>query len=145
MTPSIVTSEIYAVVRKADQNTFFQKEQITAAVVKDDPNYDTLMMDYFPDWQMDDYPDIQACLKAVADGKADCVLISNYQYNNLGRQCDKLNLTELATGKYLDYCFAIQRSDTILCSILTRTIDIVNDASINSHCHIILPKRRKPH
>lgn len=132
MTPSMVTSEIYAVVRKADQNSFFQKKMVTAAVIKGDPNYDAVLMDHFPDWQQKEYSDIEACLKAVADGKADCVPISNYQYNYLGQQCDKLDLTELTTGKNLDYCIAIQRSNTTLCSILTRTIDIVSDASINA-------------
>ena len=132
LTPSIMTSEIYAVVRKADQHTFFQKEQITAAIVTGDLNYDTIMMDSFPSWQRKEYTDIQACLKSVAAGETDCALISNYQYNNLGRQCDKLNLTGLATGKKLDYYFAIRRSDTNLYSILTRTTDIVSDASINA-------------
>ena len=79
MTPSVMTSEIYAIVRKSDQHTLLQKQQITAAIVKDDPNYDSIMMDHFPEWQRKEYPDIQACLKAVADKEADCVLISNYQ------------------------------------------------------------------
>ena len=132
MTPAMMTSEVYAVVRKADQNTFLQKEQITAAVVEEDPNYDTVMMDHFSGWQRKEYRDMQSCLKAAADGKADCVLISNYQYNNLGRQCDKLNLVALATGKNIDYCIAVHRSNTELYSILTRTTDIVNNTSINA-------------
>ena len=132
MTPSIMTSEIYAVVRKADQQTFFQKEQITAAVIAGDPNFNTVMMDHFPDWQREYYSDIQACLKAVADGKADCVLISNYHYNNLGRQCDKLNLISLATGKNVDYFIAVRGNNTELFSILTRTTDIVSNTSINA-------------
>jgi len=132
MTPSVMTSEIYAVVRKADQRTFFQKEQITAAVVDGDLNYNSVMMDYFPDWQRKGYPDIQACLTAVANGEADCALISNYQYNNLESKCDELNLTEFTTGKYLDYYFAIQRNNTVLYSILTRTTDIISDTSVSA-------------
>ena len=132
MTPSVMSSELYAVVRKADQYTFLQKERITVAVEAGDPNYDTLMMDYFPDWQREGHPDIHACLKAVADGKADCVLISNYQYNNLARQCEKLGLTGLATGKNVDYCFAVQRGRTELYSILSRTASIVSSTRINA-------------
>jgi len=131
-TPSLMTSELYAVVRKADQQTFMQKEKITAAIVEGDPNYHSVLMDQFPDWKMESYPDIQACLKAVADKNADCVLISNYQYNILGRQCEKLNLSVLATGKNIDYCIAVHRNNTELYSILTRTVDIVNDTSINA-------------
>ena len=90
------------------------------------------MMDHFPDWQKKEYPDIQACLKAVSDKEADCILISNYQYNNLGRQCDKLNLTALDTGKNMNYYIAIRGSDTDLYSVLTRTTDIVSSTNINA-------------
>jgi len=132
LTPSMMTSEIYAVVRKADQLTFSQKDQITAAVVAGNPNYQTIMMDHFPDWERKDYPDMQACLKAVAEGKADCILISNYQTNNLSRQYDKLNLTALATGENVNYYIAVRGNDTDLYSILTRTTDIISDTSINA-------------
>ena len=132
LTPSIMTSEIYAVVRKVDQQAFLQKEQITVAVVDGDLNYKTVMMDYFSDWNYESYPDIQDCLKAVADKKADCVLISNYQYNNLAKQCEKLKLTSIATGKSVNYYIAVRGGDTELYSILARTTDIVSDTSINA-------------
>ena len=132
MTPSMMSTEIYAIVRKDDQHSVFQKEQITAAVVKGDPNDVSVMMDHYPDWQRNDYPDMQACLKAVADREADCVLISNYQYNNLSRQCNRLKLTALSTGKNVNYYIAIRGSDTELYSILTRTTDIISSTNINA-------------
>jgi diguanylate cyclase (GGDEF)-like protein len=132
MTPSIMTSEIYAVVRKDDDHSFFQKEQITAAVIKGDPNDVSVMMDHYPDWKKKEYPDIQACLKAVADREADCVLISNYHYNNLSRQCNRLKLTALSTGKNVNYYIAIRGRDTELYSILTRTTDIISSTNINA-------------
>ena len=132
MTPSMMSTEIYALVRKDDQHSFFQKEQITAAVVAGDPNDVSVMMDHYPDWQRKEYPDTQACLKAVADREADCVLISNYQYNNLRRQCDRLKLAALSTGKNVNYYIAIRGSDTELYSILTRTTDIISSTNINA-------------
>ena len=132
MTPKMMTSDINAVVQKKDQNGFFHKEQITAAVLKDNPNYNTIMKDYFPEWQQKEYTDIQACLEAVSDGKADCVIISNYQYNYIARLCNKLNLTELSTGKNLEYYIALNENDTELYSILTRITDIVSETSINA-------------
>ena len=89
-------------------------------------------MDHYPDWQKKEYPDIQACLKAVADRQADCVLISNYQYSNLRRQCDRQKLTALSTGKNVNYYIAIRRSDTELYSILTRTTDIISSTNTNA-------------
>ena len=132
MTPSVMTSEIIAIVRKDDQQSLFQKDQVTAAVVAGDPNYVSLIMDHYPDWQKKEYPDIQACMKAVADREADCVLISNYHYNNLSRQCNRLNLTALSTGENVNYSIALRGSDTELYSILTRTTDIISSAKINA-------------
>ena len=132
MTPSMMSTEIYAIVRKDDQHSFFQKEQITAVVVEGDPNDVSVLMDHYPDWQKKEYPDIQACLKAVADREADCVLISNYQYSNLRRQCDRQKLTALSTGKNVNYYIAIRRSDTELYSILTRTTDIISSTNTNA-------------
>ena len=132
MTPPVMSSEIYAVVKKEDQHTFFQKEQITVAVLEGDPNYSTIIKEHFPDCIQKNYKDIQACLKAVADKEADCVLISNYRYNILARQAVKLKLTALATGKYSDYYMAVQRSDTYLYSILARITDIISNTSVNA-------------
>ena len=132
MTPSIMSTEIYALVHKDDQHSFFQKEQITAAVVAGDPNDVSVMMDHYPDWQRKEYPDTQACLKAVADREADCVLISNYQYNNLRRQCDRLKLAALSTGKNVNYYIALRGRDTELYSVLTRTTDIISSTNINA-------------
>ena len=132
MTPSVMTSEIYAVVRKEDQHAFYQKEQITVAVVERDPNIVSVMMDHYPDWQKKEYPDIQGCLKAVAGREADCVLISNYQYNNLGRQCNRLKLTALSTGNNVNYYIAVRGSDAELYSILTRTTDIISSTNTNA-------------
>jgi diguanylate cyclase (GGDEF)-like protein len=90
------------------------------------------MMDHYPDWQRKEYPDTQACLKAVADREADCVLISNYQYNNLRRQCDRLKLAALSTGKNVNYYIALRGRDTELYSVLTRTTDIISSTNINA-------------
>ncbi|MBR0407865.1 MAG: transporter substrate-binding domain-containing protein [Clostridia bacterium] len=132
MSPSMLRTEIYAVVRKADQDSFAQKEQVVVAIEQNDPNYDAVLKDHFPAWQAVHYADIQACLRAVAEGKADCVLISNYQYNNLGKLCERYQLTPLTTGKEVDYSFAVNRGDTELYSILARTANIVSSASISA-------------
>ena len=132
MTPSMMSTEIYALVRNDDQHSFLQKEQITAAVTAGDPNDVSVLMDHYPDWQKKEYPDIQACLKAVADREADCVLISNYQYNNLRRQCDRLKLAALSTGKNVNYYIALRGRDTELYSVLTRTTDIISSTNINA-------------
>ncbi|MBR3019477.1 MAG: diguanylate cyclase [Clostridia bacterium] len=132
LTPPVMSTDIYALVRKADSDTFQTKEQVTAAQAGTDPNAESIMLDNFPDWRVDYYPNVQACLKAVDDGTADCVLISYYNYNGLAALSDQYDLIPLATGKYTDICFAVNLGDNDLYSILTRTTNLVNDTAINA-------------
>lgn len=132
MTPAATSTEIYALVQKADQSSFLQKEQATVAIEQDDPNYGTIIMDKFPGWQTMECSDLEACMSAVEKGQADCVLISNYQYNNIAQQCEAHHLIPLATGENADYYFAVNEGNKELYSILTRTTGIVSDTAINA-------------
>ena len=132
MTPAMMSSDIYAVVRDADRDAFVGKEQVTAAIEENDPNYDAVLLDHFPDWKKIICPDMEACFKAVSDGSADCALISNYQYNSLSGLFDRYGLTMLATGEDVDFYFAVNRNDNELYSILTRTTNLVSDTTINA-------------
>ena len=130
--PSIISSEIYAVVRMTDQKSFVKKESVTCAVNEGNPNYDLFLEDHFPGWQTVTYPNTSACLDAVANNQADCVLLSNYRFNNISQQCRKLNLTTVPTGVYMDYSFAVREGDTDLYSLLARIIRLVPTASVNA-------------
>lgn len=132
MTPPVMSTEIYAVVRMADRDTFQEKEQVTVAIEENDPNIDAVMQDHFSDWQCVYYTDMQACLKAVASEEADCALIPNYQYNSFAKLCEQYNLISLATGKYVDLFFAVNLGDNELYSILTRTTNLVSDTATNA-------------
>ena len=48
MTPTMMKTEIYAVVRKADQSAFAGKDHVITAVIKGDPNYSAIVMDLSP-------------------------------------------------------------------------------------------------
>ena len=111
MSHSMMSTEMLAVVRSADQHTFFQQDKITVAVNAGNPNYDLFLKEQFPDWDSDHFTDTPTCLQAVADGKADCVIVSNYRYNNISEICDKLKLTAVSTDVDMDYCFAIKHGN----------------------------------
>ena len=132
MTPSLMRTEIYAVIRQADQAVFSSREHVIVAVNEGNPNYDAFLLDHFPGWRKVYYPDTGVCLKAVADGVADCVLISNYRYNNIARLCDKYNLTTLPTGEGLDYSFAVAAGETNLYSILAKVAALVPASAVNA-------------
>ena len=68
----------------------------------------------------------------MAAGKADCVIISNYRFNNISKQCEKLHLTTVYTGVDMDYCFAVNEGDTELYSILARANEAVPDSVVHT-------------
>lgn len=132
MTPPLMRTDMYAVVQETVKATFFKKERVTVAVNTGNPNYDMFLLDHFPDWRAIYLKDTTECLYAIADGKADCLLISNYRYNNIEKLCEKLKLTTVSTGVEMDYYFAVDRGNTTLYSILTKVTDIVPLPTVNS-------------
>ncbi|MBR0410755.1 MAG: EAL domain-containing protein [Eubacterium sp.] len=132
ITSPLMDTEIYAVVRQSDQKVFTSKAHIIAAVNEGNPNYDSFLLDNFPEWKKVYYPTTEDCLKAVSDRLADCVLISNYRYNNISRLCKKYHLTTITTGVGLDYSFAVGNGDRELYSILSKVVGQVPNSTVNA-------------
>ncbi len=132
MTPPLTETEVYAVISQSGQRGFLQKEHVIVAVNEGNPNYDAFLRDSFPDWRKVYFPTTPDCLKAIADGVADCLLISNYRYNNIARLCAKYRLTTIATGVQMDYCLAIGKGETELYSILTKMVGMVPKSTVNA-------------
>ena len=119
MTPPLAETEVFAVIRHTDQRNFARREH-------------AFLVEHFPDWRCLYYPTTADCLKAVADGVADCVLISNYRYNNVARLCEKYRLTTISTNVEMDYSFAVEKGETLLYSILTKTVGMVPKSTVNT-------------
>ena len=132
MSQSMMSTEMLAVVRASDQHSFFQQDKVIVAVNAGNPNYDLFLKEQFPDWDSDHFVDTPTCLQAVADGKADCVIVSNYRYNNISEICDKLKLTTVSTGVDMDYCFAIKDGNIILYSIMAKVTAVVPESITHS-------------
>ena len=132
ITPALMRTDMSAVIRESDQQTFSKKDRVAVAVNADNPNYDMFLLDHFPDWRTIYYSDTPECLKAISEGQADCLLISNYRYNNISKLCEKYHLTTLSTGVEMDYCFAVNREDTVLYSILAKAAGVVPATTVNA-------------
>ena len=131
-TPSIVRSEVYAVIQQSDQGLPSEKEHIIVAVNEGNPNYTAFLLENFPNWRAVCYPTTADCLKAVADGMADCVMISSFRYNNISRLCKNYHLTASPTGVGLDYCFAVSKGNTGLYSLISKIVMLIPSSTINS-------------
>lgn len=131
-TPSLMRTEVVAVVRQKDQGNFPNRSHVVVAVNEGNPNYDAFLLDNYPDWVTVYYADTAACLKAVSQNVADCVLISSYRYNNISRLCEKYDLTTVATGIGLDYRLAVANGNTELYSILAKTTNLIPTSNMNT-------------
>ena len=144
LTPSLMRTDLFAIVREADRQIFEGREHILVAVNEGNPNYESTLKDYFPLWRIVYYPTTAECLKAVSQNVADCVLISSYRYNNISRQCEQLNLTAVSTGKSLDYCFAVSEGNPDLYSLLAKIADLVPDVTVSSSLSRYITEDAKP-
>ena len=132
MSPSLMNTDIFAIIRQADVNTFANREYVVAAVNQGNPNYDAFLYDHYPTWRKVYFEDTEACLKAVSDHVADCVLVSSYRYNNISRLCEKLHLTTFPTATGIDYSFAVKKGNTRLYSVLSKMISQIPTSAVNS-------------
>lgn len=132
MTPTIMRTEMDAVVRETERQSFLRQDHVTVAVNEGNTNYDLFLSDNYPEWSRAHYADTPACLEAVAAGEADCIIISNYRISDIAKKCRELHLTTVSTGVELDYCFAVRQGDRILYSILTRTTGMVPATTVSA-------------
>ena len=128
----MITAELNVIVRNADKGTFFDKENVNVSIVQGDLNYNSVIKDLFPDWQVKEYQDMTKCLEAVSSGKVDCFLISNYRYNNIVSLCESLGLSALKTNKNTGYCFAVAGQSKDLYAIIGKMINLVPESSISA-------------
>ena len=132
MSPPLMRTEMDAVVRAEDKQGFLRNAQILVGVNRGNPNYEMFLMDHYPTWTPVYYNDTPACLDAIRANKADCIIISNYRYSDIARQCERLNLTTVYTGVNMDYCFAVREGNMLLYSILTKLISQVPETTVNA-------------
>ncbi|MBO4395485.1 MAG: transporter substrate-binding domain-containing protein [Eubacterium sp.] len=132
MTPPLMSTEMDAVVRADSQKEFLKQKKVTVCVNEGNTNYELFLKEHFPTWQIKYFEDTPTGLEAIAAGEADCVIISNYRFSNISKQCKKLHLTTVYTGVDMDYYFAVNRGEKELYSILSRVTSAVPDAAVHT-------------
>ena len=132
MTSPLMNTEMYAVIRPSEQKEFARKDNITVAVNEGNTNYDDFLLDNFPSWKSVYFKDTPECLLAVSQGKVDCLLISNYRFNNIAKLCDKYHLVTNNTGVNIKYSFAVKIGNTTLYTILEKIINNIPDATAHA-------------
>ena len=132
ITPVLMKTEMDALIRSADQKSFLFNKDVTVAVNEGNTNYELFLKNYFPGWKIKYFKNTDAGLVGVSQGEADCVIVSNYRYNNLAKQCDRLKLVSVYSGVDLEYYIAVRKGEPELYSILARIIAIVPGSIVNA-------------
>ena len=125
-------SEMFAVVRSADQKKFSLRGIVHVAVAKGNHYHENFLKQNFPKWGVSYFNNADECLKAVSEGRADCYLISLYRLNRIADQMKELKLTPLSTGEDIVLSFALRRNEDQLYSILNKTVGLVSPESVYS-------------
>ena len=132
ITDPYVSTELYAAVRAADRKGISPEQPMTVALTHGNLDFETFLKDHFPDWKIRFYNGREEGFKSVADGETDCVLINNYRLIQVKELYEKYNLFPLATGRDMDYSFAVRRDDDCLYSILNKISRLIPTSLINS-------------
>ena len=127
-----IDTEMYAVVRTSDRSGFSLYGEITVAVNQGNPSYETFLMDNFPDWKRVYFDTSEDCLRGIAAGEADCILMSNYRIDRITALMEKYKLSALSTGTDMVEYFAVRREDGQLYSILNKATVLVPSSVVNS-------------
>lgn len=132
LTPPLMDTEMFAVMRAGSASLLARDGEIVAAVNMGNFNYDSFLARHYPSWEKKYYPNTEECLKGVSEGAADCLIISNYRYNNIARLCEKYRLTTVSLGTEMDYCFAVRKGQTSLYAIMAKVTSMVPEASVDA-------------
>ena len=63
ITPALMHTDMAAVIREADVDSFAKKERVAVAVNVGNPNYEMFLLDHFPQWRTVFFEDTASCLR----------------------------------------------------------------------------------
>jgi diguanylate cyclase (GGDEF) domain len=121
LTDPAMKTEMNAIVRSSDSRTLLKDSSITFAINEGMMNIETFIMDEYPYSKRESYSGLDNCYKAVADEKADCVLVSNYRIPSSEETLKKYKLYSVPTGESMSFSFAVKKWDTELYFLLNKT------------------------
>ena len=139
LTDPAMKTEMNVVMRSSGNQDLSKESAVTFAVDKGNLNNDTFIMAEYPKAKRKTFSDKEACYKAVADGEADCALVSSYRVSFMEEALNDNNLYMVPTGESIPLSFAVGKENSELyfllnkASIMTESEDV--DASLVSYMH----------
>ena len=132
LTDPAMKTEMNAIMRVSEQERLSKDSTITLAVNEGMMNIETFIMEHYPHTNRVEYAGLPACYKAVADGKADGVLVSNYRIPSAEETLKKYNLFSIPTGESMSFSFAVRKWDTDLYFLMNKTAILTKSEEMDS-------------
>lgn len=132
LTDSVMDTEMNAIMRANDRKVLSAESEITFAVNANMINIDSFIMDKYPAAERKAFSGIQACYDAVAEGDADCFLVSIYRIPSEEDILNKNKLLSVPTGETLSLSFAVRKTDLDLYAIMNKMVVSTKASEIDS-------------
>ncbi len=132
VTTPFINSEISAAVRKNTSPGVISDKKMTAAINEGNLNYEVFIKESLPDWETICCDSLEDCFRSVHEGKADCVLLSNYRISHTETLNEEYDLVNVPTGKTINFSFAVRKNDGELYYIMNMAAGLVPPAQMQS-------------
>ena len=120
LTDPAMKTEMNAIMRTSSEKGLSKDSTLTFAVNEGMLNIETFIKDEYPLTNRKNYAGLEKCYKAVAEGNADCVLVSNYRILSAEETLKEYKLYSVPTGESMSFSFAVKKWDTELYFILNK-------------------------
>ena len=140
LTNPAMKTGVNVVMRENDERTLSRESEMSIAISEGGPNIDTFIKEQYPDCRVLVFPNEGACYDAVADGTADCMLISNYRIPAEEAAIAQHKLYHVPTGEHIPFSLATRRGDKQLYFLLNKAVLTTDsedmDSALASYMHV---------
>ena len=115
------------------KNSFDENAENTVAIPREDSDLKSYVSYNYPQWHVKEYATWKDAKKAVYNGKADCMIMDS---GKLEQYSDDNKLHSVFLEKYGMVSFAVRRGNSMLLSVLNKTIKTMSASKFSNAVHM---------
>lgn len=115
------------------KNSFDENAENTVAIPREDSDLKSYVSYNYPQWHVKEYATWKDAKKAVYNGKADCMIMDS---GMLEQYSDDNKLHSVFLEKYDMVSFAVRHGNSMLLSVLNRTIKTMSASKFSNAVHM---------
>ena len=132
LTDPAMKTEMEAVMRSSDKRILSIESDFRIAINEGMVNIEAFIKEKYPKTETKSYKGLDACYKAVSDGDADCVVVSNYRIISDESTLKKYKLYSVPTGETMSFSFAVKKWDSELYFLMNKTVITTNSEDMDA-------------